>query len=68
MQIKALIDCVVVDLLFKDGDTVKAGDEILITEAMKMMLPYQTDIAGVITYKCKLNDYVSAGTVLAEVI
>lgn len=66
--IEAQTDCVVSDLRFKDGDTVCGGDEIIIVEVMKMMLPVVTTDGGVIKYKCKRYDYVVAGQVLAEVI
>jgi biotin carboxyl carrier protein len=66
-QVKATTDCVISDLLKKDGDTVSGGEEIIIVEAMKMMIPLVTPQDGVIKYKCKQFDFAYAGQILAEV-
>ena len=68
VEIKAQTDCVISDLLKKDGDTVSGGDEIIIVEAMKMMIPLVTPQDGVIKYKCRQFDFAYAGQVLAEVV
>lgn len=67
MQIKAQTDLIISSLSKKNGDTVKAGDEIIMTEYLKMMSPYTTPVDGVITYKVSVFDYVYAGTVMAEI-
>jgi biotin carboxyl carrier protein len=68
MKIKAETDCIINYLKFKDGDSVKEGDEILQVEMMKMMTPYTTLVSGTIKYLVKQYDYVYAGTVMAEVV
>jgi len=38
----------IVDVLVKVGDTVKAGDPVIVTEAMKMETELQAPIAGAV--------------------
>ena len=38
----------IVDVLVKEGDSVKAGQAVLITEAMKMETEVQAGIAGTV--------------------
>lgn len=40
--------CTVVDVLVKEGDQVKAGDPVMVTEAMKMETEIQAPIAGTV--------------------
>jgi biotin carboxyl carrier protein len=67
MQVKAETDRIINKLCFKDGDTVKQGDEILHTELMKMMMNIQAPVSGKIKYKVAVFDYVYAGMVMAEI-
>lgn len=66
-EIKAQTDCIISSLSKNNGDTVKAGDEIIITEVMKMMIPVATPVDGTIKYKVAKYDYVYAGMVMAEI-
>jgi len=58
----------IVDVLVKEGDTVKAGQPVLITEAMKMEAEIQAPIAGRISaVHVKKGDRVTPGEVLVEI-
>ncbi|MCU4677030.1 sodium-extruding oxaloacetate decarboxylase subunit alpha [Catenovulum sp. 2E275] len=58
----------VVDILVKEGDTVTAGQAVLVAEAMKMETEIHTSIAGTVkaVYVAK-GDRVTPGDVLIEV-
>ncbi|SUD82944.1 pyruvate carboxylase subunit B [Stutzerimonas stutzeri] len=58
----------VVDVLVKEGDTVKAGQPLLVSEAMKMETEIQAPIAGTVkaVYVAK-GDRVNPGEVLIEI-
>lgn len=58
----------IVDVLVAVGDSVKAGQALLITEAMKMETEIQAPIAGkVIALHVKKGDRVTPGEILVEV-
>ena len=59
---------VIVDILVHEGDIVRAGQPVLITEAMKMQSEVQAAIAGRVTqiYAAK-GDRVNPGEVLIEI-
>lgn len=58
----------IVDVLVKVGDTVKAGQAVLISEAMKMETEIQAPIAGSVTaVHVAKGDRVNPGDVLVEV-
>ncbi len=59
---------VIVDILVKEGDVVRAGQPVLITEAMKMQSEVQAAIAGRVAhiYATK-GDRVNPGEVLVEI-
>ncbi|KIP96285.1 MULTISPECIES: sodium-extruding oxaloacetate decarboxylase subunit alpha [Pseudomonas] len=58
----------IVDVLVKEGDTVKAGQAVLITEAMKMETEVQAPIAGTVkAVHVAKGDRVNPGEVLIEV-
>ena len=55
-------------ILVKEGDKVKADDELMIMEVMKMEVPVTAPAAGVVTaLKVKEEDAVEADMVLAVV-
>ena len=55
-------------ILVKEGDKVKAGDELLIMEVMKMEVPVEAPVAGVVkALKVKEEDAVEADLVLAVI-
>lgn len=68
-QLAALMDGAIVDVLVKPQDPVKAGDTIMILEAMKMEHPIKSDIEGTVTeiYVSK-GDQVSANQLLSTVV
>lgn len=50
------------------GDSVAAGDVVLVMEAMKMEYSLKAEAAGVITaVNCKVGDQVTLGKVLAQI-
>lgn len=53
---------------YKDGDSVKEGDTLLILESMKMELEIKSTAAGKIEYLVDLGDKVSAGQPIVEVV
>ena len=58
----------IVDVLVKEGDTVKAGQAVLITEAMKMETEIQAPIAGTVkAIHVGKGDRVNPGEVLVEI-
>ncbi len=55
-------------ILVKEGDKVKADDELMIMEVMKMEVPVTAPVAGrVKSLKVKEEDAVEADTVLAVI-
>lgn len=58
----------IVDVLVKEGDQVKAGQAVLITEAMKMETEVQAPIAGTVkAIHVAKGDRVNPGDVLVEI-
>ncbi len=58
----------IVDVLVKEGDSVKAGQAVLITEAMKMETEVQAPIAGTVkAIHVAKGDRVNPGEVLIEI-
>ena len=58
----------IVDVLVKEGDTVKAGQSVLITEAMKMETEIHATIAGTVkAVHVSKGDRVTPGEVLIEI-
>ncbi|MFC0711174.1 sodium-extruding oxaloacetate decarboxylase subunit alpha [Azorhizophilus paspali] len=58
----------IVDVLVKEGDVVKAGQPVLITEAMKMETEVQAPIAGTVkAIHVAKGDRVNPGEVLVEI-
>ena len=53
---------VVVDILVKSGDSISAGMEIAILESMKMQLPIESEIEGIVKeVKVNKGDFVNEG-------
>ncbi|KUM42729.1 sodium-extruding oxaloacetate decarboxylase subunit alpha [Pseudomonas sp. EpS/L25] len=58
----------IVEVLVKEGDQVKAGQGVLVTEAMKMETEIQSPIAGTVTaVRVAKGDRVNPGEVLIEI-
>lgn len=55
-------------LTFNDGDSVKAGDTVVILESMKMELEVKCESDGKVHYMTKPGDSVKVSDVLAEII
>lgn len=58
----------IVEVLVKEGDSVKAGQAVLITEAMKMETEVHTNVEGTVTaVHVSKGDRVTPGEVLVEI-
>jgi pyruvate carboxylase subunit B len=58
----------VVDVLVKEGDTVKSGQAVLVTEAMKMESEVHANIAGTVkAVHVTKGDRVTPGEILIEI-
>lgn len=54
-------------LFFKNGDTVKTGDKIIVLEAMKMENDIVATAGGIITYAVAEGDHIDTGAPIAYV-
>jgi geranyl-CoA carboxylase alpha subunit len=66
-QVKATMDGAIVDVLVADGDTVTAGETLVVLEAMKMEHPLKAGIDGVVALSCQVGQQVKSKQVLATV-
>ncbi len=58
----------IVKIAVEEGQTVAAGDLVVVLEAMKMEQPINAHKAGVVTgINAKVGETVTSGTVLAEI-
>jgi biotin carboxyl carrier protein len=58
---------IVAEILVKVGDTVKAGQELLILECMKVQRPIVSSTPGIVqAIKVELGQAVESGTTLLE--
>ena len=68
-RIQSFIPGTVVEILVKEGDTVKHGDDIVILEAMKMKNRLKSHVDGrVAAVNVKPGDRVTKGEVLVEIV
>ena len=68
-QVKASMDGAIVAVLGEEGAVVKAGETLLVLEAMKMEHPLKAAIDGVVeSISCKLGQQVKSKQVLAVVV
>ncbi len=66
-SLAAAIPAVVSEILVGPGDTVNAGDKLILLESMKMIIPIQAPTDGVVTaVNCAAGDSVQAGVPLIE--
>ena len=66
-SLAASIPAVVSEILVGPGDTVNAGDKLILLESMKMIIPIQAPYAGLVTaVNCTTGDSVQAGVPLIE--
>ncbi len=67
-ELRSPLPGVIFEVNVKEGDTVKAGQQVLILEAMKMENSIQAERAGVIEkINCKKGDSVLEGNVLLTI-
>lgn len=67
-SLSANIPAVVSQVLVQAGDAVKAGQKLILLESMKMIIPIQAPMDGVVTaVKCTVGDSVQPGVALVEV-
>jgi biotin carboxyl carrier protein len=65
--LSASIPAVVSEILVQVGDTVAAGERLILLESMKMILPIQAPYAGVVTaIHCETGEAVQPGRALVE--
>lgn len=65
-QLKAIMDGAIVDVLVKEGDTVKAGQTLVVLEAMKMEHALKAGISGTVTaINCEAGQQVKSRQLLA---
>jgi biotin carboxyl carrier protein len=66
-SLAATIPAVVAEVLVQVGDTVRPGDRLILLESMKMILPIQAPIAGVVrAIHCEPGQAVQPGYALVE--
>lgn len=66
-SLSASIPAVVSEILVAEGDTVAAGDKLILLESMKMILPVQAPHDGVVAeIKCAAGEAVQPGVPLLE--
>ena len=66
-SLAATIPAVVADILVSIGDSVAAGDKLLLLESMKMIIPIQAPYDGIVTaLNCSQGESVQAGIQLIE--
>jgi 3-methylcrotonyl-CoA carboxylase alpha subunit len=66
-SLAATIPAVVSELLVQVGDSVSAGDKLILLESMKMVIPIQAPYDGTVTaVNCAAGDSVQAGVPLLE--
>ena len=65
MEIRSAVQGRVIEVLVAEGDSVAAGDDLVVIEAMKMELPVQSPAVGKIkAVSVAVGDQVLDGTVL----
>ena len=67
MQIQAEMAGIVQEVLVSEGQTVEAGQDVVILESMKMQIPVSSPAGGTVrTVRVKPGDFVNQGDVLIE--
>jgi pyruvate carboxylase subunit B len=66
-SLTATIPAVVTQVLVKEGDSVKAGEQLILLESMKMIIPIQTPYDGTVAaIHCREGEAIQAGVQLVE--
>jgi len=64
-HIEATMAGTVLNILVQEGDNVKAGDTVALLESMKMEIPIESNVDGVVSeIKAGSGDFVNEGDVL----
>lgn len=59
---------IVLEYLVQPGDSVSVDQDVVMLESMKMQIPVQSTVAGVVkTLKAREGDFVDDGDVLIEI-
>lgn len=59
---------IVLEYLVQPGDSVSVDQDVVMLESMKMQIPVQSTVAGVVkTLKVREGDFVDDGDVLIEI-
>jgi 3-methylcrotonyl-CoA carboxylase alpha subunit len=67
-SLSASIPAVVAEVLVSVGETVAAGDKLILLESMKMVIPIQAPYDGAVTkINCTAGESVQAGVPLIEI-
>ena len=67
-SLSSSIPAVVAQILVSPGDRVAAGDKLILLESMKMVIPIQAPLAGVVTaVNCEAGQSIQAGVPLIEI-
>lgn len=68
VELKSEVAGTVFEIVARAGDTVAAGDTILVIESMKMELPVDSSVGGTVADLCvAVGDVVATGQVLARI-
>lgn len=66
-NVKASMAGTVLQVLVSQGDSVEAGQDVVILESMKMEVPVQADVGGKVKeVKVEVGSFVGEGDVLIE--
>lgn len=61
-QITAMMAGTVVEVLVKQGDQISDGQEVVIIDSMKMLLPITAELSGTVqTVKVNSGDFINEG-------
>jgi len=67
-QVKASMDGAIVEVLVKEGDSVEAGQTLVVLEAMKMEHPLKAGVSGIVTaVSCEAGQQVKSKQLLISV-
>lgn len=68
MQVVATMAGTVLSIVVQVGDSVTAGQDVVVLESMKMEVPVQTDFGGkVVTVHVGVGDFVNEGDAVVDV-
>jgi len=66
-KLLSFIPGTIIEIIVKEGDKIKKGDELLVLEAMKMKNRIKSPVSGLVKHiDIKINDKVPKGKLLIE--